>query len=39
MEFRPGGIGAITLFVEDVGAAKRFYTEVFDLPVQFEDDV
>lgn len=32
------GIGAITLFVEDVEAAKRFYREVFDLPVTFEDD-
>jgi catechol 2,3-dioxygenase-like lactoylglutathione lyase family enzyme len=39
MEFRPSGIGAITLFVEDVGEAKRFYGEVFDLPVHFEDDV
>ncbi len=34
----PGGIGAITLFVEDVEAAKRFYREVFGLPVAFEDD-
>ena len=33
----PSGIGAITLFVEDVGAAKRFYGEVFGLPVLFED--
>jgi catechol 2,3-dioxygenase-like lactoylglutathione lyase family enzyme len=33
----PKGIGAITLFVEDLGAAKRFYREVFDLPVAFED--
>lgn len=32
------GIGAITLFVEDIEAAKRFYREVFDLPVAFEDD-
>ena len=32
-----GGIGAITLFVEDVEAAKRFYREVFGLPVHFED--
>ena len=32
------GIGAITLFVEDMEAAKRFYWEVFDLPVTFEDD-
>jgi len=34
----PRGIGAITLFVEDVEAAKRFYREVFGLPVAFEDD-
>lgn len=34
----PKGIGAITLFVEDVEAAKRFYREVFGLPVAFEDD-
>ena len=35
----PGGIGAITLFQEDLEAAKRFYEEVFRLPVFFEDDV
>jgi catechol 2,3-dioxygenase-like lactoylglutathione lyase family enzyme len=34
----PRGIGAITLFVEDLEAAKRFYREVFGLPVRFEDD-
>jgi len=34
----PRGISAITLFVEDVEAAKRFYREVFGLPVVFEDD-
>jgi len=34
----PSGIGAITLFVEDLDAAKRFYQEVFGLPVSFEDD-
>lgn len=33
----PKGIGAITLFVEDLEAAKRFYGEVFGLPVAFED--
>ena len=32
------GIGAITLFVEDLEVAKRFYGEVFGLPVRFEDD-
>jgi len=34
----PSGIGAITLFVEDLAAAKTFYQEVFGLPVAFEDD-
>jgi catechol 2,3-dioxygenase-like lactoylglutathione lyase family enzyme len=34
----PSGISAITLFVEDLAAAKRFYQEVFGLPVVFEDD-
>ncbi len=34
----PRGIGAITLFVEDLEAAKRFYREVFGLPVMFADD-
>ena len=34
----PSGIRAITLFVEDLAAAKRFYLEVFELPVMFEDD-
>ena len=34
----PSAIGAITLFVEDLGAAKQFYLDVFELPVIFEDD-
>jgi catechol 2,3-dioxygenase-like lactoylglutathione lyase family enzyme len=34
----PGGIYAITLFVEDLPAGKRFYSDVFRLPVHFEDD-
>jgi catechol 2,3-dioxygenase-like lactoylglutathione lyase family enzyme len=34
----PGGIAAITLFVEDLAAAKRFYRDVFQLSVFFEDD-
>lgn len=34
----PSGIGAITLFVEDLEAAKKFYREVFGLTVSFEDD-
>jgi lactoylglutathione lyase len=33
----PGGIGAITLFFEDLDAARAFYTEVFRLPVVYED--
>ena len=31
------GIYAITLFVEDLEAAKQFYQTVFDLPIIFED--
>jgi catechol 2,3-dioxygenase-like lactoylglutathione lyase family enzyme len=34
----PGKIFALTLFVEDLGEAKRFYREVFGLPVAFEDE-
>jgi catechol 2,3-dioxygenase-like lactoylglutathione lyase family enzyme len=34
----PKAIGAVTLFVEDLDAAKQFYREVFGLPVAFEDD-
>lgn len=34
----PRGIGAITLFVEDLPGAKLFYQEVFGLPVAFEDE-
>jgi catechol 2,3-dioxygenase-like lactoylglutathione lyase family enzyme len=34
----PGGIAAITLFVEDLEEAKRFYRDVFGLPVTFEDE-
>jgi catechol 2,3-dioxygenase-like lactoylglutathione lyase family enzyme len=33
----PSGISAITLFVEDLVAAKDFYQEVFGLPVHYED--
>ena len=38
MESWATGIGAITLFVEDLDETKRFYLEVFGLPVVFEDD-
>jgi len=31
-------VGAITLFVEDVPAAKSFYENVFGLPVMWEDE-
>jgi catechol 2,3-dioxygenase-like lactoylglutathione lyase family enzyme len=34
----PGGIAAITLFVEDLDSVKRFYQEVFELPIHYEDD-
>ena len=33
----PKGIRAITLFVEDLEAAKHFYQKAFGLPVTFED--
>jgi len=38
MESWPKGIGAITLFVEELDDTKRFYQEVFGLPVHYEDD-
>jgi catechol 2,3-dioxygenase-like lactoylglutathione lyase family enzyme len=34
----PKGIAAVTLFVEDLAAARQFYLKVFGLPVVFEDD-
>lgn len=34
----PGGIGAITLFAEDLEGTKRFYADTFGLPVVFEDE-
>lgn len=33
----PSGVSAITLVVEDLAEARRFYREVFGLPVMFED--
>ena len=33
-----GALSAITLFVEDLAAAKEFYLRVFGLPAVFEDD-
>jgi catechol 2,3-dioxygenase-like lactoylglutathione lyase family enzyme len=32
------GIAAITLFVEDLAAAREFYQRAFELPVHFEDE-
>ncbi|MFJ6070983.1 VOC family protein [Streptomyces sp. NPDC093065] len=34
----PEKISAITLFVEDLEATKRFYRDVFRLPVTYEND-
>ena len=34
----PGPISAITLFVEDLDAARRFYQEIFGLPITYEDE-
>ena len=34
----PDGIDAITLFTDDLEATRDFYTEVFGLPIFFEDD-
>ncbi|HEV7809046.1 MAG TPA: VOC family protein [Candidatus Limnocylindrales bacterium] len=34
----PTGISTITLFADDLAATRRFYEEVFGLPVVFEDD-
>jgi catechol 2,3-dioxygenase-like lactoylglutathione lyase family enzyme len=33
------GIGAITLFVEDIAASRAFYETVFGQPLAFSDDV
>ncbi len=38
MDSWPSGISAITLFVEDLNAARQFYRQVFGLPVTYEDD-
>jgi catechol 2,3-dioxygenase-like lactoylglutathione lyase family enzyme len=37
VEHWPSRIFAITLFAEDLEATKRFYREVFGLPVHYED--
>ena len=38
MAFSPSRIDAITLFVDDLPAAKEFYARAFALPLHFEDD-
>lgn len=38
MDSWPKGISTVTLFAEDLAATKKFYQEVFGLPVHFEDD-
>jgi len=35
---QPKQIAAITLFVEDLASTKQFYTDVFNLPVHFENE-
>jgi catechol 2,3-dioxygenase-like lactoylglutathione lyase family enzyme len=35
----PDDIWAITLFVDDLAAAKQFYSEVFGVPLVHEDEV
>lgn len=37
MEPWPKGIAAVTLFVDDLAAARQFYADTFGLPVVFED--
>ena len=39
MSLSPNGVGAITLFVEDVQRSKAFYENVFGAPMIFEDEV
>lgn len=38
MDSWPGSIFAITLFTEDLDSTKRFYQDVFGLPITYEDD-
>jgi catechol 2,3-dioxygenase-like lactoylglutathione lyase family enzyme len=33
------GISAITLFVEDLATTRRFYQDIFGLPIHYQDDV
>lgn len=34
----PKGVGAVTMFVEDLNQAKEFYLDVFGVPLVHEDD-
>jgi catechol 2,3-dioxygenase-like lactoylglutathione lyase family enzyme len=34
----PKGVGAITLFVDDLQRSRSFYQDVFDVPVVYEDE-
>ena len=34
----PGPIAAVTLFAEDLEGTRRFYEEVFGLPIHYQDD-
>jgi lactoylglutathione lyase len=36
--FQPAAVAAITLFIDDLAAAKTFYRRAFDLPPLMEDD-
>jgi len=38
MQTWPGGIEAITLFVEDLASTRQFYQDAFGLPIEFQDD-
>jgi lactoylglutathione lyase len=38
MPFQPGAVSAITLFVDDLAAAKAFYARAFALEPLMEDD-
>jgi catechol 2,3-dioxygenase-like lactoylglutathione lyase family enzyme len=38
MQTWPGGIQAITLFVEDLVSTRQFYQDAFGLPIEYEND-
>jgi lactoylglutathione lyase len=35
----PANVFAVTLFVEDLAAAREFYMDTFDLPIDYQDEV